>query len=202
MFGEILHTTLVILLKSRHRLLSVITDAPSSDAAWPYVAPATSADKLTQELRQQNLSPLRWSYVNTHAYKCKTFFLSAHVFSLFARWMNAEQRTGFTVQRCPMLLSPLRGWPRSRMDIRTHVTGTQCSRFRYSFVLQPFTSPCPSQLCNVRGEPRWYGQWYTKSCLSSTGRHPTPPNSRLRFRCRQSEARDCTIRLSWLVLLQ
>lgn len=116
--------------------------------------------------------------------------------------MNAEQSPGFAVQRCPMLLPPLRGWPRSRMDIRTHVTGTQCSMFHSSFVPQAFTSPCFLQLCNVRGEPRWYGQWYPKSCLSSTGHHPTPPSSRLRFHCGQSEASDCTIRLCWLVHLE
>lgn len=123
-------------------------------------------------------------------------------FFLFRRWMNAEQSPGFAVQRCPMLLPPLRGWPRSRMDIRTHVTGTQCSMFHPSFVPQAFTSPCFLQLCNVRGEPRWYGQWYPKSCLSSTGHHPTPPRSRLRLHCGQSEASDCTIRLCWLVHLE
>lgn len=124
------------------------------------------------------------------------------MFFLFHRWMNAQQSPGFAVQRCPMLLPPLRGWPRSRMDIRTHVTGTQCSMFHSSFLPQAFTSPCFLQLCNVRGEPRWYGQWYPKSCLSSTGHHPTPPSSRLRLHCGQSEASDCTIRLCWLVHLE
>lgn len=55
------------------------------------------------------------------------------------------------------------------------------------------------QLCNVRGEPGWYGQWYPKSCLSSTGHHPAPPDSRLRLHCRQPEACHCTLRLCWLV---
>lgn len=121
------------------------------------------------------------------------------MFCLFHRWMNAGQSPGFAVQRCPMLLPLLRGWPRSRMDIRTHVTGTQCSVFHHSFVPQAFTSHCLSQLCNVRGEPRWYGQWYSKSRLSSTGHHTTAPNSRIRLHRRQSEASDCAIRLCWLV---
>lgn len=58
---------------------------------------------------------------------------------------------------------------------------------------------CTLQLCNVRGEPGWYGQWNPKSCLSSTGHHPAPPDSRLRLHCRQSEACHCTLRLCWLV---
>ena len=46
---------------------------------------------------------------------------------LLCRWMIAKQRAAFAVRPCPMLLPPLRGWPRSRMDTRTHVTGTRCS---------------------------------------------------------------------------
>ena len=61
------------------------------------------------------------------------------IFFLFQRWMNVEQSPGFAEQRCPMLFSPLRGWPRSRMDIRTHVTGTQCPMVHCSFIPQAFT---------------------------------------------------------------
>lgn len=123
---------------------------------------------------------------------------------LLCRWMIANQREAFAVQPCPMLLPPLRGWPRSRMDTQTHVTGTECSLVVVSPKLKStwqhiaFAATCILQLCNAR-EPRCYGQWYPKSCLSSTGHHPASPDSRLRLHCGQPEACHCTLRLCWSV---
>lgn len=71
---------------------------------------------------------------------------------LLCRWMIAKQRAAFAVRPCPMLLPPLRGWPRSRMDTRTHVTGTRrytwpwrlffCAHRQYSSFLKMHVDIC------------------------------------------------------------
>lgn len=59
--------------------------------------------------------------------RCVISLLASPVASLLlCRWMVAKQRAAFAVRPCPMLLPPLRGWPRSRMDTQTTVTGTLC----------------------------------------------------------------------------
>lgn len=61
--------------------------------------------------------------------------------------MIAKQKAAFAVQTRPMLLPRLRGWPRSRMDTRTHMTGTQCY-FHTSFFSEEnaHSSLCPRVL--------------------------------------------------------
>lgn len=142
--------------------------------------------------------------MHTHVHICKLLFF--HFYTRHVLSLPQVNECGTEPRLCSATVSHVAPSSQGMAKVQD---GHQNACDRYTELHVPlllctaaFTPRCLSQLCNVRGEPRWYGQWYPKSCLSSTGHHPTPPNSRLRLHCRQSEAGDCTIRLCWLVHLE